>query len=478
LSPAALQADIAILERTYRELHPGLLRYLSPRELDASFAQLRRECNHARTVREAYLAFARFAAKIRCGHTYANFFNQSRAIQTALFESTPRLPFYFRWLDGKIVITRDFTNPASLPIGTEVASIDGVATAKILARLLPLTRADGGNDAKRIDQLNVTGDDKYESFDIYYPLLFPMAHGTLDLVVRTPGTKRWQTRRVNTTDHAQRLALLAAHEPDSQGVAPPLFEWRDLPDGSGYLRMPTWAMFTTKWDWRSWLNGHLDALGSRGAPALIVDLRGNEGGNDIGDEILKRLIVKDLALGSAKRLVRYRKVPQDLLPHLQTWDPSFKDWGRDATELERPWPTAPPVHYYALAGEDASADARTVIHPVLPHFAGRLLVLIDASNSSATFQFAQVVRQQKLGTLVGEPTGGNRRGINGGAFFFLQLPHSGIELDVPLIGAFPATPEPDAGLLPDVSAPITAASLAAGTDPAMEAVMGLLAHAR
>jgi len=476
LTPSDLQADVTILERTYREMHPGLLRYLSPRQSDEAFTQLRKEFNRPRTVAEAYLAFARFAAKIRCGHTYANFYNQSKAIQSELFESPPRLPFYFRWIGGEMVVTRDFTSPSQLPIGTEILSVNGVATAQILARLLPLTRADGSNDAKRVDQLNVLGDDKYESFDIYFSLLFPMTGRTVALGVRPPGAARLQTLHVHATTYAERLAAFTARKTDSRGEAAPLFEWRDLPDGSAYLRMPTWAMYESKWDWRPWLNERLDALASRNAPALAVDLRGNEGGEDVGDEILKRLVAEDLPLGNAKRLVRYRAVPPDLLPYLQTWDPSFKDWGRDATELRSPWPTAPPVHYYALAGEDPSVDARTVIHPVLPHFSGRLIVLIDAANSSATFQFAQVVRQQKLGTLIGEPTGGNRRGINGGAFFFLELPHSGIELDVPLIGAFPPTLEPDAGLLPDIAAPTTAASIAAGVDPAMAAAAELLAQ--
>ena len=41
-------------------------------------------------------------------------------------------------------------------------------------------------------------------------------------------------------------------------------------------------------------------------------------------------------------------------------------------------------------------------------------------------------------------------GANGGAFFFLRLPKSGIELDLPLIGQFPLDERPDAGLTPDV----------------------------
>ena len=95
------------------------------------------------------------------------------------------------------------------------------------------------------------------------------------------------------------------------------------------------------------------------------------------------------------------------------------------------------------------------------------MVLVDGSNSSATFGFAQRVQQDRLGTLVGEPTGGNRRGINGGAFFFVRLPHSGLEFDLPLMGYFPPTPQPDAGLLPDVLRLPTVADVAQGRDPAL-----------
>lgn len=474
LSSTDLQADVTVLERAYRELHPGLLRYLSPSELDRAFQDLRREFATGRTVPEAYLAFARFAAKIRCGHTYANFFNQPKDIQQSLFESTPRLPFYFRWFDRKMIVTRDFTEQGALPAGTEVIRVNGIRSQTILSDLLPLARADGANDDKRVDQLSVTGDSIYEPFDIYFPLVFPFDYGALSLEVRELGARRSHMLSVRTLTHAQRVAPIAAREAGRHGGMEALFEWRDMDDGTAYLRMPTWALFDSKWNWSGWLNAHLDALAARNAPALVIDLRGNEGGEDVGDEILQRLIVEDLPLTEGARLVRYRKVPADLAAYLHTWDPSFKDWGNAARDLSQPWPTAPPVNYFALAGGEAGVPTRSMIHPVLPHFAGRVYVLVDASNSSATFQFAEIIREQRLGTIVGQPTGGNRRGINGGAFFFLELPHSRIELDLPLIGYFPKTEEPNMGLIPDVKVEPSAADLASSTDSALAAVKRLL----
>jgi C-terminal processing protease CtpA/Prc len=97
-------------------------------------------------------------------------------------------------------------------------------------------------------------------------------------------------------------------------------------------------------------------------------------------------------------------------------------------------------------------------------------VIVGPANSSATFEFARAIKLHQLGTLVGQTTGGNRRGITGGAFFFLRLPKSGIELDVPLIGQFAQSPQPDSGIEPDIRVLPTIADIAAGRDSELEAV--------
>ena len=113
---------------------------------------------------------------------------------------------------------------------------------------------------------------------------------------------------------------------------------------------------------------------------------------------------------------------------------------------------------------------------VLPLF-GALLVLRQqifvaaAIGQAATFGFALTMRRERLGVLVGAPTGGNQRGINGGAFFFVQLPRTGLEADLPLIGAFPPGTPPDAGVAPDIVASPAPADIAAGRDPVLAAAL-------
>lgn len=227
------------------------------------------------------------------------------------------------------------------------------------------------------------------------------------------------------------------------------------------LRMPGWALYDSKWDWKAYLQQTFEQLAKAGTPALVIDLRGNEGGLDVGDEILSHLLTAPLTMANPPARVRYRKVPEDLTPMLDTWDPSFRDWGDAAVPFDE--------RFYTLTRWQDSGGSVT-LQPRAPHFAGRVFVLVGADNSSATFQFAQQVRQSGLATLVGQPTGGNQRGINGGAFFFLRLPHSGIELDLPLIATFPAGDPPDAGLDPDILVQPTVSDIAEGRDSELDAV--------
>ena len=457
LRGADIKGDIAILRHAYEQLHPGLYRYSTRVEMSARFDQLERDFSADQSMGQAYLTLSHFLGTVRCGHTYANFFNQSDAVADLLFKTHTNLPFHFRWLGERMVIDRNLSGDARLAPGTVVLAIDGVPTNLILRTLIPYARADGSNDDKRRALLEVRGFDRFETFDVFHPLLFPVKASGFDLRVRTSAGVETSVTVASHGPAERKAAMNIEIDPDAQ-------QWAFAMKGAaGVLTMPNWALYDSKWDWRGWLDGAMAQLVSAKAKGLIVDLRGNEGGLDCGHEIVARLIDKDLELSDDERRVRYRKTPDDLNPYLDTWDKSFRDWGDDATGIGG--------GFYRLKSETGDTE---IIAPKGPRFTGKVVVLIDAQNSSATFQFAQRMRDLGLGTLCGQPTGGNQRGINGGAFFFLRLPASGLEADLPLISRFPLTPKPDAGLTPDIRVDLTAENIAAGRDRVMETALAAI----
>jgi C-terminal processing protease CtpA/Prc len=458
--PAAdLRADAAILRRAYETLHPGLYRYRSKAEIDAAFAQLDHEFSQDRTLADAYLAIARLTTVVQCGHTYPNFFNQGEEVEQALLKR-PRVPFEFRWLDRRMVVTRSYADLPGLKPGAEILSIDGRPVAEILDGLMAYSRADGANDTKRRSNLEVQGYGRYEAFDVYFPLVFPRDETRpFALQVRSYPGGKVQSLLVPAMSAAQRIVAEGAPRGDSNP-----WSYSEVAAGVGLLRMPTWALYNSKWAWESYLDQLFAELSSKGTADLIIDLRANEGGLGVGDRILAHLSTRGLPAEPIVRKTRYRKVPEDLRPYLETWDRTFYDWGDSAVELGD--------GFYRLTQYDNDPGG-SVVKALAPRYQGRVWVLIGAVNSSATFEFASALQREQLGTLVGQATGGNQRGITGGAFFFLRLPRTGIEVDVPLIGQFPISdrPLPDAGLEPDVHVEPRLEDIASGRDTELAEVL-------
>lgn len=452
-TPADLAGDIHILREALK-LHPGLYRYAGPSWVESRLAELEPAFVAAPTLERRYLLLSRFLATIRCGHSYCNFFNQSDAVTSSLFDRPTRLPFHFTWIDGRMIVLRDPTGLGLAP-GSEVATVNTVPARAILESLMPYARADGSNDAKRVALLAVGGGEKIETFDVFHGLVHGApADGLHRLEIRFPDGRR-RLAEVPAIGLAGRRAQATAR--DSAGDSP-IWDWTMGSDGIARLIMPSWSVYNSRWDWRSWLDDRLSSL--EGAKGLIVDLRDNEGGRDCGDVLLERLAAIPIPLPAAERLVRFRRTPVELDPWLDTWDKSFRTLGA----------TAEPARNGFLRLESDAGDS--AIRPRGRRIKLPVAALIGPANSSATFHFAQKARASGLVRLFGGMTGGNRRGINGGAYFFVRLPASGIEFDLPLIGYFPPGSPPDSGLVPDVAVAATARDIHLGRDPVMAAAAG------
>jgi hypothetical protein len=455
---AGLAEDFKVLKSAYEQLHPGLYRYNTPKQMEAKFEVLRKRFAKAKDLKEAYVDLSLFTASVRCGHTYPNFFNQNKDVIEKLFKGQNRVPFHFRWLDGQIIVTQDLTAGHLLPAGTEIRAIDGIPTATIKTKLMAIARADGSNDAKRFSILGVDGKSKYEAFDIYLPLMFPIPEGSFQLSIRTVEGHQ-QTIRVPALSMEDRIADCKAQE---EAVSKDGSKWRfefKTPT-IGLLTMPTFVMYDGKWDWQGYLSRVFTQLSAAKASSLIIDLRGNEGGSAIGEELCAYLIDRPTKFDQYKLYTRYIKVPPDLRPNLDTWDRSFDDWSQwcePAMFIE-----AGKNSFHRMKRFD-DVD-RSIIQPKSPHFTGNVFILVDSSNSSATFEFDNMIQTHHLGRLVGEPTGGSKRGINGSAFYFLYLPNSKLEVDLPLVAQFPDMNMPDEGLTPEVLVHPSAESIAAGRD--------------
>lgn len=452
-SGADLATDLAVLEDALKTLHPGIYRYTTPAAFDARFEVSKRRLARGATLPEAFLDITQLVASLRCGHTWTNPLNQPPRVSQAILAKADRLPLHFT------VVGRRFLVDAVLPdagvlVNDEIVSIDGVSADSVIAKLWPYLRADGNSDGKRIAQI---GHDAGQSaFDIYYSLLSPPHHGERTLELRKEARGRLRRVKVRLVTEADREAALG-------GANASTWTYRTEHD-LAIIEMPTWAFWNEPFDYRRWLDTTFADLRSRGTRALVIDLRRNEGGDGaIGDELLRRIVpAKVTSENDAPHLV-YDVVPDRLRPWLSTWDKSFYD---QRARVQ-------PASDGGFTLKDRGA-AVTTIEPSNDGFRGSVFILTGPTMSSATFEFARLAQLSHAATLVGQPTGGNRRGINGGQMFFLQLPKSGISVDIPVIAWNPSHPEPDAPVLPDIPVAPDIRARAAGKDSDLDAVRARL----
>lgn len=150
---------------------------------------------------------------------------------------------------------------------------------------------------------------------------------------------------------------------------------------------------------------------------------------------------------ASRRFVRTVAPQNDLAKYLDTYSKELKSTVRNGV----------PANIYKKAAggyfEILLDEETTNYPPVAPdanNFQGKTFIISDASNASATFQFLDYAQRNKLGTIVGQTTGGNKQGINGGNYFFLRLPNSSIEIDVPVYFFAPLEWQKDESVIPDI----------------------------
>ena len=454
ISAADAQRDLRILQRAFTELHPGLTRYTTAAQLDAAFGAANAAVAHGSSRAEMFLLASRLSAAVHCGHTWVSPYNQRADVVDGLFKRADKLPLTLRWVEGRALVTGSAVDgePGVAP-GAELLAIDGRGVADIRAALLPLLRADGlhaGALLKRLSQLD--SGPNGGAMDRLFPLRFAPVQGRYALTLRARAGDAPRTLQVDAMTQAAR----------DRRLPPADTAWRLRIDGdTATLTIPTLAFWRGDFKPAAFLAQTFADL--RGVPFLVIDQRDNEGGDDaIGRLLLAQLLRAPLQLPSYRVESAYERVPYVLARYLDTWDFGFFDRTGQVTKGPgRNW----------LLPEQRGAR----VEPVAAPYAGRTVVLVGPQNSSAGYLLARDLQAGAAATLLGQATGGNRRGLNGGQLCWINLPASGVGIDIPLIAAFALDDPPDAGVLPDVAVAPRWSDAVAGLDTEMLAARALIA---
>ena len=466
ISSDALLEDFKLIHTMVLEVHPGTYRYNTKEEIQRELETLEAKFSNPLTYGEAYLAISRLTAQLKCDHTKAGFNNQNKLVNSVIHYQRDKLPFTFRWIEDKMVVIYNASENDQLSKGTVIKSINAIPVQEIRNSLLPFVGADGATDGNRLSKLEVNGYDfRYNAFDIFYPLVFPV-DSTLHLeIINLKG--EFTQIEVSTLSRDERSEILIHRYEEFPKNRDDMWDFKVVNDSIGILTINSFGL--TGWkamslEYKAYLKSVFTLISQQKVSHLILDIRENTGGNDeMANELFTYLTEVNFQFNREGR-TRYTAFPESLKPFVQTWGDN--PWYFDLNPEEGKTKDG----YYIF--KENKKEGKPLGNEHL--FKGKLYLISGSSNTSLAFYTAYKFRMQKLGLIVGQETGGNLNDINGGQILFLRLPNSKIEIDFPVMGGFMTDPQPNTGVKPDLNIDYTIQDIISSKDLETEAILRII----
>ena len=380
-----LQADLNQLVAELKAYHPGLYWYQTPEEFEQKILHASTAAKEGQNFTDFYKSVNQLTCSLGCGHTRTSMpmerYNQ-------LIDTTLILPLQVCITGDAIYAKNDDTG---LPKGTQIMSVGGYDAADILSELRTITPSDG---------YNITGKDYYigPRFGLLMAMYFSINGPSTNIEYITPWRKVAQTKEIDLTpiskslasDNGPLLSLTDANQPNTKILRVGTFSGERISQ-SGF-------------DYFDFLESAFSQLKKEKTETLIIDVRGNGGGND----------------HYGATLVSY--IASEAFNYFATIEVSeaYDGYG-DIEEVDS--------SRYMLSHRDLAEQ-----QPANNSFSGEVYILADGGSFSTTADFVSIAKNIGAASIVGEETGGGACGNTSGNNKSITLANSGISVQIQMWG--------------------------------------------
>ncbi|HEV8270595.1 MAG TPA: S41 family peptidase [Chitinophagaceae bacterium] len=373
-APALLRNDLSLLRDTIQKIHPAIYRYKNKAAMDHLFDSCFATINDSRPTIDFFALTSFIIASIGDGHTNCKL---SAAVMKDYLSRTKLFPAMVMFIHNRAFIYCCNQNDGLN--ASELIAINNHSLTEIIQKLFKYIQSDAYIQSHKNWELN-------ESF----PLLFNILYGTKDNYNVSYKTQSGEIK--TATLQADTLKNILCPPPFSRPkkYLQLTYESKDVAVLSvktffdGFLKQ-TGESFT------KFLDSAFTDIKNNKIKKLLIDIRGNQGGNDGNGELLYSYL-------TAKPFMYYSS---------------------QETNTEK---FSPKDHPNLLLQQ-----------PKENNFSGKVFVLVDGRSFSASSEFSSIVRTNGRGKFIGEECGGGYYGNTSGDEVFVTLPNTQITIRIPTV---------------------------------------------
>lgn len=418
-------AAFDVFENCILQDHPALLDDDMRREAKKALHEARAAIVEGMRVRDLQRILKKASASLSCSHT--EIYGNNEVYVPPLF------PLVLSYRAGTCFVVWDKRGKGEIAPGTEVTAIDSMPIAMIAAELKSLEGFDAQSEAVKDESLE-------RRFDILYERSFELGKSVKLRLRDASGGET--TRELPSLSMSQAAAKTSL--PPWYGEAKPGFEY--LASNTAIMRL---SSVDQAIDRRTYTE-YFQALRRKGIENLIVDLRGNGGGEDDNCAFLYSFFAKS---------------------SFSTMEGAEPRHGGKYSSFEHSinMPSSGSVGTFSPRPYEPSRSDR---------FEGKVYVLVDCWTSSAAVNLARLLAEWGAST-IGTETGGGFYACNAEKFNKVLLPGTGIVLKMPLLRCvFRRTEElsipPNRGLIPLYIQPRSLSDILDNTDSQLDLCLSLI----
>ena len=402
--------DFELLKTVISQTHPSLYRFTPQEKFQETLDSLDAVFENDVTELQFFQIVSKVESLVRESHFHI--YPPEQLMENAL--KSHLFPFTVRVGDDRLLVTSSSSKSYEDLVGSEILAINGKSISTILNIM--------ANSAGLKSGFNLEGFrnklSHFHNFSLAY-YFYADTTGRFDIkYFNEDGTEG----NASITGSGQNLNQTEFPKFPEEPV-PPFHLEIDEQSDIAVLRITTfahWVIDLEVKDYLKFFRESFKTLQRKAIETLIIDVRGNRGGNEmIAAELLTYFINEDF------KVYRYAKAG--------TLDFSFiaDSLVSEKLELEPEWVVKTDSAYYIK--ENGMEVLKTYEVRKKDHFDGDVYMLSDGGSRSATNTFLSLAKTYKAATIVGTESGGVFEDVDNGYGLKFTLPYSKIKVNCPVM---------------------------------------------